>query len=228
MKMQILLAEDDRRLGFLIERMLKNEKYTVDWIEDGQSAIDYAETGSNDVLILDWMLPKLDGIEVCRKLRNQQYQGAILMLTARMSVEDRVTGLDSGADDYITKPFEFDELFARIRALSRRGQKSIQPETLTLSDLTIDTKNQMVHRGEQWLPLTPREYQLLLLLARNQGRVLHREVILDRIWGLDHDVTGNTLDAYIKLIRKKLDPTGKRKYIRTVRGIGYQMEADDQ
>lgn len=222
--MQILFAEDDQRLAFLVTRMLKEEKYTFDWVEDGTSALDYALTGRYDVVILDWMLPEMDGIDVCRELRNQQYQGAILMLTARMSVEDRVAGLDAGADDYLTKPFEFDELFARIRALGRRKPHAYQEEKLQISDLAIDTKSGMVYREEQWIPLTPREYQLLLLLARNHGQVLSREIILDRIWGMDHEVTDNTLDAYIRLIRKKLDSSGKKQYIRTVRGIGYRME----
>ncbi|HET7579832.1 MAG TPA: response regulator transcription factor [Bacillales bacterium] len=222
--MQLLFAEDDKRLSHLVIRMLKEEKYSVDWVEDGITAFDYAAAGHYDVVVLDWMLPKLDGIEVCRQLREQQYQGAILMLTARMTVEDRVAGLDAGADDYLTKPFEFDELFARLRALIRRKQRDYQEETLAVADLSIDTQNAMVYRGEQWIPLTPREYQLLLLLARNEGQVMSRELILERVWGMDHEVTGNTLEAYIKLIRKKLDPQGKKDYIQTVRGIGYRLE----
>lgn len=222
--MQLLFAEDDKRLSSLVVRMLKEEKYTVDWVEDGLTAFDYATVGHYDVIILDWMLPKLDGIEVCRQLREQQYHGAILMLTARMTVEDRVAGLDAGADDYLTKPFEFNELFARLRALIRRKQRDYQEEKLVISDLTIDSQNAMVYRDDQWIPLTPREYQLLLLLARNHGQVLSRELILERVWGMDHEVTGNTLEAYIRLIRKKLDPLGKRNYIQTVRGIGYRME----
>lgn len=222
--MQLLFAEDDKRLSHLVIRMLKEEKYSVDWVGDGITAFDYAAAGHYDVVVLDWMLPKLDGIEVCRQLREQQYQGAILILTARMTVEDRVAGLDAGADDYLTKPFEFDELFARLRALIRRKQRDYQDETLMVSDLSIDTQNAMVYREEQWIPLTPREYQLLLLLARNEGQVMSRELILERVWGMDHEVTGNTLEAYIKLIRKKLDPQGKKNYIQTVRGIGYRLE----
>lgn len=222
--MQLLLAEDDKRLAKLVIRMLKEEKYTVDWVQDGITALDYAVSGHYDVVILDWMLPEKDGIDVCRELREGHHQGAILMLTARIGVEDRVAGLDSGADDYLTKPFEFEELFARIRALARRKQQDYQEEQLRISDLKIDMKNKMVYRGEHWIQLTPREYQLLLLLARNHGQVLSREILLERIWGMDHEVTGNTLDAYIKLIRKKLDPQGKKKYIRTIRGLGYRME----
>lgn len=222
--MQLLLAEDDKRLAKLVIRMLKEEKYTLDWVQDGISAFDYAISGHYDVVILDWMLPEKNGIDVCKELREEHYQGAILMLTARIGVEDRVAGLDSGADDYLTKPFEFEELFARIRALTRRKQQAYQEEKLLISDLTIDMKNNMVYRGDQWIQFTPREYQLLLLLARNHGQVLSRDILLERIWGMDHEVTGNTLDAYIKLIRKKLDPQGRRKYIRTIRGIGYRME----
>lgn len=224
--MHLLLVEDDERLARLIIRMLKRERYTIDWVSDGVSAYDYARLSHYDVIILDWMLPKMSGVDVCRRLREDNYQGAILLLTARTGVEERVTGLDSGADDYLEKPFEFKELFARLRALERRRYFPYEDETIRVLDLVIHTREHAVYRGSEKIDLTPREYQLFTLLARNKNHVLTREVILERVWGADHEVTNNTLDAFIKLLRKKLDPSGKRKYIKTVRGVGYRLDDD--
>lgn len=223
--MHILLAEDDRRLGALIAHMLKKQQHTVDWVMDGKMAYEYAAATTYDLIILDWMMPVQDGISVCQQLRNEGYNGAILMLTARDALNDRVAGLDAGADDYLVKPFAFEELFARMRAVSRRSINSIKKDVMEVRGLTLDcTEHTVVMDGEK-IHLTPREFQLLELLMRNEGQVLTREIILDRIWGYDKEVSTNTLDAYIKLLRKKLERPGDPPLIHNVRGVGYKLEA---
>ncbi|MFF2752434.1 response regulator transcription factor [Psychrobacillus sp. NPDC058041] len=223
--MKILLAEDDHRLGKLLEHMLKRkEGYTVEWYTNGREAYEYAIESHYDVLILDWMLPELDGITVCQRLRQNGYIGAILILTAKDDVLDRVKGLDSGADDYLTKPFEFEELFARIRVLSRRNYAPIQEDVVIFGDLTIDRTKHTLHRNGIEISLTPKEFQLLDLLIRNKGKVLTREVILDRVWGYNAEVTSNSVDAYIRLLRKKVDQEGEKTIICNIRGVGYSVE----
>lgn len=223
--MKILLAEDDHRLGKLLEHILKRkEGYTVEWYTNGREAYEYALESHYDVLILDWMLPELDGITVCQRLRQNGYIGAILILTAKDDVQDRVKGLDSGADDYLTKPFEFEELFARIRVLSRRNYAPIQEDVFIFGDLTIDRTKHTLHRNGIEISLTPKEFQLLDLLIRNKGKVLTREVILDRVWGYNADVTSNSVDAYIRLLRKKVDKEGEKTIICNIRGVGYSVE----
>lgn len=222
--MNILLAEDDLRLGQLIAHMLKKKGHKVDWVTQGEDAYDFALASHYDVLILDWMMPIEDGVSVCRRLRDKNYKGAILLLTAKDSLHDRVEGLDSGADDYLIKPFEFAELFARIRALSRRNYAPIQKEIVNIGDVRVDLTNHTVQRGDQQVQLTPREFQLLDLLLRNKGQVLTREVILDRIWGHDAEVTSNPIDAYIKLLRKKIDIPGRKTLIQNIRGVGYKLD----
>lgn len=223
--MNILLAEDDERLGKLIVHMLKKEKHTVDWVTNGRDAFNYAIGIAYDLLILDWMMPHESGVTVCHKLRDGGYNGAILLLTARDALDDRVTGLDAGADDYLLKPFAFAELFARIRALGRRTSSVIQDETITVADLTLHTGTRKVYRNNKEIYLTPKEFQLLELLMRNNGHVMSRDILIDRIWGYDADVTNNNLDAFLRLLRKKIDQAGKQKLIHTVRGIGYTLEA---
>ncbi|GIM46608.1 DNA-binding response regulator [Collibacillus ludicampi] len=222
--MKVLLAEDELRLGQLIAHMLKKKGHIVDWVTQGEDAYDYALASYYDVLILDWMMPGEDGVSVCRRLRQENYEGAILLLTAKDSVHDRVEGLDAGADDYLIKPFEFDELFARLRALSRRNYAPIQKDIVSIDDLVINRTNYTVQRGDQSIQLTPREFQLLDLLLRNRGQVLTREVILDRIWGYDAEITSNPVDAYIKLLRKKIDTPGKKTLIQSIRGVGYKLD----
>lgn len=190
----------------------------------GEDAYDYAAASHYDVLILDWMMPNGSGIDVCRRLRKEGYSGAILMLTAKDTVEDRVEGLDSGADDYLIKPFEIDELLARLRALSRRNYAPILEETLAIQDLLLNRTSQMIHYGDESIQLSPREFQLLDLLVQNKGQVLPREVILDRIWGYDADVSTKTIDATVKLLRKKLDIVGKQHLLHSIRGVGYKVE----
>lgn len=223
--MNILLAEDDRRLGELIAHMLKKKAgYKVDWVLHGEDAYEYSMQSHYDVVILDWMMPVANGIDVCRRLRKAGYSGAILMLTAKDATNDRVEGLDAGADDYMVKPFEFEELLARIRALSRRNYAPLVEEVVETDHLVLNRTNHTVTRGDEEIQLTPREFQLLDLLMQNKGQVLPREVMLDRVWGYDADVTSNAIDAYIKLLRKKLDVPGEKTMIQSVRGVGYKLE----
>lgn len=223
--MNILLAEDDSTLGELIVFMLKKKAgYNVEWVMEGEDAYYYANNAHYDVLILDWMMPNGTGIEVCQRLRKQGYSGAILMLTAKDSVQDRIDGLDSGADDYLVKPFEIDELLARIRALSRRNYAPIVEEEIKIQDLVLNRASHQVRFGNVEIQLSPREFQLLDLLVQNKGQVISREVILDRIWGYESDVAPKTIDATVKLIRKKLKKIQKDDLLQSIRGVGYKFE----
>lgn len=223
--MNILLAEDDLQLGELISFMLKKkEGYKVDWVMEGADAYDYALAAHYEILILDWMMPNGDGVEVCRRLRKKGYSGAILMLTAKDTVQNRIEGLDSGADDYLIKPFEIEELLARLRALSRRNYAPIKEEEIHLLDMVLNRTSQTVLQDDQEIQLSPREFQLLDLLLQNRGQVLSRELILDRIWGYDTDVSIKTIDATVKLLRKKLGQFGKHDMIQSIRGVGYKCE----
>jgi DNA-binding response OmpR family regulator len=223
--MNILLAEDDLQLGELISFMLKKkEGYKVDWVMEGADAYDYALAAHYEILILDWMMPNGDGVEVCRRLRKKGYSGAILMLTAKDTVQNRIEGLDSGADDYLIKPFEIEELLARLRALSRRNYAPIKEEEIHLLDMVLNRTSQTVLQDNQEIQLSPREFQLLDLLLQNRGQVLPRELILDRIWGYDTDVSIKTIDATVKLLRKKLGQFGKHDMIQSIRGVGYKCE----
>jgi DNA-binding response OmpR family regulator len=221
---RILLAEDDRRLGKLIKFMLEKEKIQIDWVTQGDVAFECAMYSPYDVVILDWMMPGETGINVCEHLRKQGYQESILMLTARDSLDDRVLGLDTGADDYIVKPFEFAELIARIRALARRSRLQLKEDILQVGDLVLNRSTHTARRGDRDIQLTSREFQLLDLLLQNNGRVMSREILLDRVWGLETEVTPNNLDAYIRLLRKKIDFFGEEMLLHNVRGIGYKLE----
>ena len=223
--MKILLAEDDARLGRLIEHMLSAEDHEVDWVLRGDEALHRAVDGVYDVLVLDWMMPGLSGVGVCRQLREQGYSRPILMLTARDALDDRIQGLDAGADDYLVKPFEFGELFARLRALLRRGDAPLQEEVIAVGNWILNRSRRTFYREDVEINLSAREFQLLDLLVQNRGRVLPREVLLDRIWGLGSEVSDNSLDAYVRLLRKKLDRPGEPPLIITVRGIGYKVDA---
>ena len=224
--MKILLAEDDVRLGQLILHKLTKENHSVDWVKNGSEALDYLQVGqAYDVAILDWMIPQKSGVDVCRQLRKAGNKLPIIMLTARDAIDDRVQGLDAGADDYLVKPFEFVELLARIRAVTRRGQLLQEENILRVKDLMLNTKTYELIRGQaERIELTKKELQLLELFMRNKGQVIPRSVIFDRIWGYDVDVNDNMLDALVKLLRKKIDHTGKETYIQTVRGVGYRIE----
>lgn len=223
--MNILLAEDDSSLGELIVFMLKKKAgYNVEWVMEGEDSYYYAINAHYDVLILDWMMPNGNGVEVCRRLRKEGYSGAILMLTAKDSIQDRIEGLDSGADDYLVKPFEIDELLARLRALSRRNYAPIVEEEIQIQDLVFNRMSQIVRLGKEEIQLSPREFQVLDLLVQNRGQVISREVILDRIWGNDTDVAPKTIDATVKLIRKKLKQVQKDHLLQSIRGVGYKFE----
>lgn len=224
--MKLLLAEDDVRLGELTAHMLKKKTgCSVDWVQTGNEAYDYAVASSYDVILLDWMMPDGDGRETCARLRQAGYRGAILMLTAKDAVQDRVEGLDAGADDYLVKPFEMDELMARLRALMRRSFVPLQDDVVRMGELELLRTNHMVRRGGQDIQLSPREFQILDLLLQNKGMTLTRGVILDKVWGLDADVHLKSIDAIIKLIRKKLESSDARELIQSVRGVGYKIEA---
>jgi DNA-binding response OmpR family regulator len=223
--MNILLAEDDSKLGELIVYMLqKKAGYKVEWVQEGEDAYYYASNSNYDVVVLDWMMPNGNGVEVCRRLRKQGYSGAILMLTAKDTVQDRIVGLDSGADDYLVKPFEIDELLARLRALSRRNYAPIVEEEIHIQDMVLNRMSHMVRHGNVEILFSPREFQLLDLLVQNKGQVMPREMILDRIWGYDSDVAPKTIDATVKLIRKKLKSFGKQDLLQSIRGVGYKCE----
>lgn len=224
--MRILLAEDDSRLGKLIEYMLQQNKFNVEWITNGADIFEYAMYSEYDILILDWMMPNVSGLDACRQLREAGYERAILMLTAKDTVEDRVMGLDAGADDYLVKPFEFDELLARLRALGRRSTQKIQQEVIEIGDFTLNRTTKVLMRKDQVIQLSPREFQIFDLLAQNLGVVVPRDIILDRIWGLERDITSNNIDSYMKILRKKfMEVDDGSIAIKTVRGIGYRLEA---
>ncbi|HEY2421721.1 MAG TPA: response regulator transcription factor [Neobacillus sp.] len=223
--MNILLAEDDSSLGELIVYMLeKKGGYKVEWVMEGEDAYYYATTAHYDVLIMDWMMPNGTGLEACHRLRKQGYSGAILMLTAKDTVQNRIDGLDSGADDYLVKPFEIGELLARLRALSRRNYAPIVEEEIEIHDLFLNRMSHVVRLGKNEIKLSPREFQLFDLLVQNKGQVLSRDVILDRIWGFDSDVALKTIDATVKLIRKKLGMVGKQDLLQSIRGVGYRFD----
>ena len=222
---RVLLAEDDTKLGKLISYMLMQNRVQVEWIQNGGDIFEYAMYSEYDILILDWMMPNVSGIDACRQLREAGYEKAILMLTAKDSIEDRVTGLDAGADDYLVKPFEFDELLARLRALSRRSTQKIQQEIIEVGEFTLNRTTKVLKKKNQIIQLSPREFQLFDLLTQNLGVVVPREIILDRIWGSERDITSNNIDSYMKILRKKLNDVDGSITIKTVRGIGYRLEA---
>ncbi len=222
---RVLLAEDDQKLGKLINYMLMQNRVQVEWIQNGADIFEYAMYSEYDILILDWMMPNVTGIDACRQLRENGYEKAILMLTAKDSIEDRVTGLDAGADDYLVKPFEFDELLARLRALSRRSTQKIQQEVVEVGSFTLNRTTKVLKKKNQVIQLSPREFQLFDLLSQNLGVVVPREIILDRIWGSERDITSNNIDSYMKILRKKLNDVDGSITIKTVRGIGYRLEA---
>lgn len=222
--MRILLAEDDMKLGKLIQYMLEQKEYFVDWVTSGDMAYEYAMFDPYEVILLDWMMPIESGIDACKRLRANGCESSILMLTARDTVEDRVTGLDIGADDYLVKPFEFEELFARIRALARRTSMKIQKETISFGTFTLDRTQKLVKKSDKVIQLSPREFQILDMLVQNIGIVISRERIIERVWGIESEVNSNIIESYIKLLRKKMEIENGETMIKTIRGIGYKLE----
>lgn len=221
MRERILIIEDEDRILQFLRRGLTYEGYRVETAADGPSGLSLAREKPPDLVILDWMLPGMDGLEVCRRLR----AGGgvpILMLTAKDAVVDRVTGLDAGADDYLVKPFEFDELVARIRALLRRARPE-GVELLSFGDLRLDTGTHQGFRGDRVFELTAKEYELLELLLRHPRQVLTREVIYDRVWGYNFGGESNIIEVYIRYLRQKSEEGGEPRLIHTVRGVGYVL-----
>jgi DNA-binding response OmpR family regulator len=219
--MQILVVEDEQRMADLLKRGLTEEGHRVVVAGDGASGLEIARTNPFDVIVLDVMLPRMDGMTVARRLREGRNQTPILMLTAKDAAVDVIRGLDCGADDYLTKPFSFEILLARLRAVSRRGAIP-RPVCLEVADVKLDPATHQVTRGGDVLNLTPREYSLLELLMRNADRVVQRETILESVWGFDCDVNENTLEAFVRLLRLKVDAR-EPKLIHTVRGVGYAL-----
>jgi two-component system copper resistance phosphate regulon response regulator CusR len=224
--MRVLLAEDDRRLGASIARGLRDQAYAVDLVEDGARALTEALIVDYDAVVLDVMLPSLGGFDVARTLRTRGVSVPILMLTARDAIADRVAGLDAGADDYLVKPFAFDELLARLRALLRRGPR-LAPDILAVGDLEVDTRRQTASRGGRAIGLTSKEYALLEYLARHPGRVVPRAEISAHVWDDNHDPTSNNLEVLVNRVRRKVDDAATVPLIHTRRGAGYMLAVSD-
>jgi DNA-binding response OmpR family regulator len=220
--MRILLVEDNRRLSDSLRRILQDDGYIVDAAYDGLEGEELATITPYDVLILDIMLPEKDGVEVCRALRNKHVNTPVLMLTARDALQDRVTGLDSGADDYLVKPFEMDELRARIRALLRR-ESSEKSGLLKVADLELDPATHAVRRGTRSIELTAKEFGLLEYMVRHPNRLITREMAQEHLWSYDHTIASNVVDVYIRRLRRKIDDPSPIKLIETVRGVGYRI-----
>jgi heavy metal response regulator len=225
--MRILVVEDEKKVASFIQRGLEAEHYTVDVASDGDTGLALALEGHYDLLILDLMLPGRDGAAVLRELRARRYTLPILLLTARATVVDKVRGLDLGADDYLTKPFEFAELLARVRALLRRGAAAPAPR-LALADLTLDPATHEVARGGRRIELTAREFALLEFFLRNPGRVLSRALIAQHVWGVSFDTFTNVIDVYVNYLRRKIDADFEPKLLQTVRGAGYVLKEPER
>lgn len=221
--MRILVAEDERDLNEILCKKLRSEDYCVDGCFDGEEALDYLASVEYDAVILDIMMPKRSGLQVVEQLRRQGDHTPVLFLTARDSIDDRVTGLDAGADDYLVKPFAFDELLARLRVMTRKrgGERS---NLFTIDDLTLDIRSKRVERGGVELKLSAKEYALLEYLIRNKGVVLSRIQIEENIWGFDYEGSSNIVDVYIRYLRRKIDKDHSVKLIHTIRGSGYVLK----
>jgi len=224
----ILIVDDDSRVTSALRRTLAYEGYRISSALDGEGALAIARTKSPDLVILDLMLPGIDGLEVCRRLRAVNDDIAVLMLTARDAVADRVAGLETGADDYLVKPFALEELLARVKALlRRRSPPDVQREILAFADLELDTATRQATRGNRTIELSTTEYELLALFLRNPRIVLTRSLLMDRIWGMDFEGGPNVLEVYIGHLRNKLEQHGEKRLIQTVRGAGYVLRVAD-
>ena len=224
---RILVVEDERKVASFLRQGLEEEGHAVEVAADGATALDVLEANHGyDLVVLDVMLPKRDGFDVLKTLRQQKVRTPVLMLTARDGVADKVAGLDGGADDYLTKPFAFEEFLARVRALLRRGGTQPAP-VLKLLDLTLDPATREVTRAGRRITLTAREYALLEYFLRNAGRVLTRPMIAQHVWGLDFDPESNIVDVYVGYLRRKIDGDGDRRLLHTLRGTGYRLAAEE-
>lgn len=223
--MRILIAEDEKSLNRIIAKQLKASGYSVDCAFNGEEAYDLISMTDYDAAVFDVMMPKIDGFSLLRRIRNEGNNLPVLFLTARDSIEDRVEGLDIGADDYLVKPFAFEELLARIRVLIRKNSVS-NSNIITVADLTVDISSRKVKRGDNDISLSAKEYELLQYLAVNNGIVLSREKIEDHIWNYDYEGGTNVVDVYIRYLRKKIDEGNDKKLIHTVRGMGYVLREE--
>jgi len=220
--MRILVVEDEKKIAGFIKRGLKEEGYAVDVAADGDEGYELASVNDYDLIILDIMLPKCDGVTLCKKLRSDRVETPVIMLTAKTSVQDKVTGLDAGANDYLTKPFAFEELLARMRVLLRR---TVQPATrLQVADLALDLLSHKVTRADRDIILSSREFALLEYLMRNAGAVVTRTMISEHVWDIDFDTNTNVIDVYINYLRNKIDADFDKKLIQTIRGRGYMLK----
>jgi len=226
--MRVLLVEDEPNAAHVLAKGLREHSYAVDLASDGETAIFQAGTTDYDAVILDVMLPVKDGFAVCRTIRDSGCAVPILMVTARDAVDSRIEGLDSGADDYLTKPFDFGELLARLRALIRRGRRPLLPERLRAGCLMLDTRARRVSVFDQSVSLTAKEYALLEYLVRRSGDVVHRADIAEHVWDEHYDPVSNVVDVYVQRLRRKLEQAGAIAVIRTRRGEGYQLLGDDE
>lgn len=224
--MRVLVVEDEASIANFVRQGLSEAGYAVDVAWDGREGLDYALAADYDALILDIMLPRMDGLQLLGELRARGIKTPALMLTARDTIEDRVEGLDAGADDYLVKPFSFDELLARIRALFRRAAPSSRPEVLRFNDLSLDTGTHRAQRGDRYIDLTAKEYELLELFMRNPRRVLTREMIFDRVWGYDFGGESNIIEVYVRYLRQKTEEDGASRLLHTVRGVGYVLREE--
>jgi two-component system, OmpR family, response regulator MprA len=225
--MRIMVVDDERAVREAIERALELEGYEVELLGDGQAALEALERQSPDAIVLDVMMPRLDGIQVCRRLRSAGDHTPVLMLTARDAIGDRVSGLDAGADDYLVKPFALDELLARLRALLRRTISENGQSRLHYADIVLDEKSHTVHRGERKLELTRTEFLLLELFLRHPRQVLPRSTIFEYVWGYDFGSRSTSLEVYVSYLRRKTEAAGERRLLQTVRGVGYVLREAD-
>lgn len=225
--MRILIVEDDQKLGTFLQKGLKEENYAVDVCRNGNDALYYAQVYNYDVIVLDLMLPGKDGMSVCRELRENSILTPIIMLTAKDTLEDKISGLSKGADDYLTKPFSFAELLARIRALFRRNQ-DYKGDILKVGDLKMDLIQRKVTRGGKEISLSGKEYALLEYLMRNKGRIVTEWMILEHVWDMNYEGTSNVVNVYINHLRKKIDHGEKIKLIHTLRGYGYKIDENQK
>ena len=223
--MRVLVIEDETKVGCFIKRALEEESYAVDLCEDGAQGLDMTLSGNYDLIVIDLMLPSLPGLEVLKRLRKEKIHTPVLILTAQSKVDQRVKGLDAGADDYLTKPFAIDALLARVRALLRRGTSDV-PGVLQIDDLVLNPATREVTRGGQRIDLTVKEYALLEYFMRHAGRVLTRPMISEHVWNQDFATFTNVIDVYVNYLRNKIDRGRPRKLIHTIRGSGYMLKVD--
>jgi DNA-binding response OmpR family regulator len=221
--MRLLIIEDERKLARLLQGLLEDENHAVDLAFDGEEGLEFVRAGDYDLIILDVLLPGMDGLEVCRNIRRMKVRTPILMLTARTSIEDRVAGLDAGADDYLTKPFAFAELMARVRALSRREVPDSVGNQLLVGELSLDVKTREVLYGDRRIDLTPKEFALLEYFMRHPNQVLTGQQIADHVWSYDFDGLTNRVAVYVSYLRRKLEGSNDKAPIQTVHGVGYRL-----